>query len=400
MMRDYFPGYYRPSETDFANLWWDAVFVFDTNVLCNLYRYTPTTRDTFLEVLTRLAPRIWLPHQVALEYHQQRLDRISDHQQPYRELSKLLRDHHKALTAFLEQQQKRHPASEAFRDLIAAVQQSLHTGQQQLTMLHEQHPDFLHDDPVLTHLTDLFGDTARIGPPYEEQRLKVVYREAEERIKAQIPPGYQDQKKEVPQRYGDILIWNQMLDYAQAHQQPLIFVTDDRKDDWWLQKAGKTLGPRPELRQEMQTVAHVDFYMYAPNPFITYALQLFEQPVDASMLDEVRTIHAAEEEDEREGTVQLQQAFAAYMRHQRAAHTINTQLFKALTNVPREIIQAWQRTIMEQAVSDLTPDRPVLDTTLPYPLIDTAGLLGRQREGDDEPDTEDTHNPDEHTEVD
>ena len=35
-MRDYFPGYYRSSETDFANLWQDAVLVFDTNVRCHL----------------------------------------------------------------------------------------------------------------------------------------------------------------------------------------------------------------------------------------------------------------------------------------------------------------------------------------------------------------------------
>ncbi len=44
-----------------------ALFVFDTNVLLNLYRYQSGTRDELLNVLAQLSDRIWIPHHVALE---------------------------------------------------------------------------------------------------------------------------------------------------------------------------------------------------------------------------------------------------------------------------------------------------------------------------------------------
>jgi hypothetical protein len=38
-MRDLFPGFYRPSEEEFHRVWQEGIFVLDTNVLLNLYRY-------------------------------------------------------------------------------------------------------------------------------------------------------------------------------------------------------------------------------------------------------------------------------------------------------------------------------------------------------------------------
>ncbi|MFM2060738.1 MAG: hypothetical protein RLZZ507_408 [Cyanobacteriota bacterium] len=38
-MRDLFPGYYQPTEKEFAELWKECIFSFDTNVLLHIYRY-------------------------------------------------------------------------------------------------------------------------------------------------------------------------------------------------------------------------------------------------------------------------------------------------------------------------------------------------------------------------
>ena len=47
-MRDRFPGYYGPTEEEFAALWESCLFVPDTNVLLNLYRYDEPTRQDYL----------------------------------------------------------------------------------------------------------------------------------------------------------------------------------------------------------------------------------------------------------------------------------------------------------------------------------------------------------------
>src|SRR5437868_5840756 len=76
-MRQTFRGYYEPTENEFEQLWHDALFVFDTNVLLSLYRYSATARAALLMLVQEIADRVWLPHQVAEEFHRNRLTTIS-----------------------------------------------------------------------------------------------------------------------------------------------------------------------------------------------------------------------------------------------------------------------------------------------------------------------------------
>src|SRR5206468_12065977 len=76
-------------------------------------------------------------------------------------------------------------------------------------------------------------------------------------------------------KYGDAVIWFQLLDIATSTKKPVVFVTRDTKEDWWLQHNGETIGPRPELIQEMQKMAGVRFYMYAMPRFLEFAQQFF-----------------------------------------------------------------------------------------------------------------------------
>ena len=46
-MRKLFSEYFRPTEVETKQLWAEAVFIFDTNVLLNLYRMS---RETSLEI--------------------------------------------------------------------------------------------------------------------------------------------------------------------------------------------------------------------------------------------------------------------------------------------------------------------------------------------------------------
>jgi hypothetical protein len=77
-MRDLFRGYYKPTPEELAAIWEKCVFSFDANILLHIYSYTPETRERFFEILTCLKDRIWIPHQVAYEYHKNRIYVISD----------------------------------------------------------------------------------------------------------------------------------------------------------------------------------------------------------------------------------------------------------------------------------------------------------------------------------
>src|SRR5690349_19097474 len=91
-MRDLFPGYYRPTPKEFDQLWKGGIFVFDANVLLHIYRFTPETRQQFLDILQRLQTQIWIPHQVAYEFSKDRIEVINQQLNAYDLVKVLLHD--------------------------------------------------------------------------------------------------------------------------------------------------------------------------------------------------------------------------------------------------------------------------------------------------------------------
>jgi hypothetical protein len=121
-------------------------------------------------------------------------------------------------------------------------------------------------------LSDLLE--GKVGKPYSEEELENIYQKAEKRFNYKKPPGYKDAKKPIPKNYGDVVLWFQLIDYAREQQKPIIFVTDDNKEDWWLKYEGETLEPRPDLIQEILSEVGVEdfqFYMYHSDQFMVYA---------------------------------------------------------------------------------------------------------------------------------
>ncbi|MDC5679235.1 PIN-like domain-containing protein, partial [Acinetobacter baumannii] len=63
-MKEQFKGFYNLEEKEFEELWNNGIFIFDTNVLLNLYRYQYDTRDALLKVMEKLTNRVWIPYHV------------------------------------------------------------------------------------------------------------------------------------------------------------------------------------------------------------------------------------------------------------------------------------------------------------------------------------------------
>ncbi len=52
----------------------------DTNVLLDLYSYSSEVRKEIIETFEKVSDRIWIPHQVALEYYDNK-ERIKKNQE-------------------------------------------------------------------------------------------------------------------------------------------------------------------------------------------------------------------------------------------------------------------------------------------------------------------------------
>jgi hypothetical protein len=296
-MRDTFYEYYPPTPEEFTKLWQEATFVLDTGLLLNIYRYGAETRELFFKILEKLSDHLWIPYQVGREYQDNRLDVIADQIKYYDDLSGALEGARRLHGAM---NKRRH---HAFADphLMDSVESAIMAAMQEVDKEKSAHPEYYKyytDDPLREKLTDLLK--GKVGAPTPPEKLEQFYRDAEARYEKEIPPGFKDKKKPVPRRYGDYVIWRQIIEFANEKKKPIIFVTDDAKEDWWQEFKGLTIGPRPELRREILTEGGVPFYMYQGDAFIDWALDMFKLAKDEEKMQAVEEAKAVRESQARD----------------------------------------------------------------------------------------------------
>ncbi|WP_312502636.1 PIN domain-containing protein [Lacrimispora sp.] len=278
-MKNILKEYLELSEQDKNKLWDDGIFVFDTNVLLNMYRFSQKTREVLFSALEKLKDRIWLPYHVVQEYHKNRCETI------YEAINKydfIIRESDK----FIEECKKSLRLQETE---IADLRQYLHGW-----INHEKMNNVLvvtpSNDDILNKLLILFDN--KVGIPYEQDKLEAIKQEGSFRYDNKIPPGYEDAKKingiYDNNAYGDLIVWKQILYYAKEYSKDVIYITNDQKEDWWLKIHGKTVGPRYELRKEFMTYTNRVFHMYSMESFLVKYNELYDVQTDQRVLEEIK----------------------------------------------------------------------------------------------------------------
>jgi hypothetical protein len=281
--RDLFPGYYEKTEADLEALWERAFFAFDANVLLHLYAYSPATRDNFISVLERLQDRLWLPNQAGDEFHRHRSRAFREEKT---RASQFAQHFHGKVKDLLE---KNLPYRKEDTDyLLELLRDGLEAARKHLTDLGREQSVALKDDLVLSQLEALFAD--RVGGAYSDEALTAIEQEAEWRFERGIPPGFRDAAKDPSSRYGDVIIWKQLIDRAADVETPVIFVTDDVKRDWWSKPSGTIEGPHPQLVQEILRRTGMALHMYPADQFLQSAGKYLRTEVDQATIDEVREV--------------------------------------------------------------------------------------------------------------
>lgn len=265
-MRELFPGFFVPTDGEFKRLWADATFAFDANVLLGLYRVTTQTQQAFFDVVQKLNGRIFLPHQSAFEYLRHRLTTITARSRA----NEALKEQANKFATGFESHQREYPSSMA-TDCAEAAKRAATQISKIVDNTSKGQPDLLQTDTVLAELNTIFS--GKTGKPYDQAKLDAIFKEGRVRYASKIPPGYKDDAKEEPTKFGDLIIWFQLVDYACSSKTPIIFISGDAKEDWWWKHEGNTIGPRWELGQEMHEKAGVRFYMYTTPRFLDYAQQ-------------------------------------------------------------------------------------------------------------------------------
>ena len=265
-MVDLYKKYYLDSET-IKEILQNGIVVFDTSALLDLYYYSSETRnEIFNKAFNYLKGRLWIPAQVYFEYLKNK-SKVSE--KPILSYERLLTKQSKDggyvnsivdKTKMLQGQSlgeiknqlktlkeqtlgtDKHPYLSP--DVYAEYESVLSVVENQLTDFSTKTADFqtriqkeiekkiaeLQSDLLPDNVNNAIESSFQIGKEYSFSKMMEIAREGSFRYSEEIPPGYEDGKEKTGlQKYGDLFVWNQILDCAKSTPQAYRFDLLDRK---------------------------------------------------------------------------------------------------------------------------------------------------------------------------
>lgn len=277
---------------------------------------------------------MWIPHQVAVEFQRNRVSIIRTQRAVPDQYIKSLNDLANQIDGLFKQHERNslieiEPDRSDLVNHVKAIQERAVSEKSDRLQDYGITPQ---SDGILERLGSLYE--GRVGEAPSADELSTLYGLAKDRYALEIPPGYRDSQKPEPGRYGDFVIWRQVIDYAKQNSVDVLFVTGDTKEDWWWINSGQTLGPRPELRDEFRTASNGrSYYSFRPDQlFRELKIRGIASTADSVVAEVFRTPEIPEQ------TYRLTTLLSQPLIYQRdPARHLNEFLQKALSVEPADL---------------------------------------------------------------
>ena len=282
-MKTKFPGHYQLSSDQIKELWESATIVLDTNVLLDFYRVSKQTSSELLGILEHYARqgRIFIPFQNASEYHANILTVISEQKRMYdgalKHLDKFNEDVAKKRShPFMDEE-----LANSFGELFQKIKANFKDKKDNLDHL-------LTENEIKDKLGEMLN--GMVGERFSDEDLAKIYKEGESRYNLKIPPGFKDTNKNGNEKYGDLVVWKEIIQYSKNNEKEIIFVSSDTKEDWYQIIDGKTIGPLPKLREEFLKETGMIIHFYTLEQFLTHAKEEEKAEVSEQTINEVGSL--------------------------------------------------------------------------------------------------------------
>ncbi len=319
---------FRLTEQEEQILFEKGHVVFDSSALLSFYGYTERiSEEYFNKVFEALKGRLWLPAQVIYEFEKNKEKVITKPKGEYQNLTKqnsrkeggylesiqnginLIRKNTKSIqgqiNALSEKTSKddKHPYLnqkyiDEFIDILEAFELNIDVLNKDFTNLLDDTEKQINQkikeideksssDNFRERLNNFFNQEN----PYSYQKMLEIIQEGSFRYENEIPPGYKDENGKIGfQMYGDLLLWFQIIDYAKENNHPIIFVTNDVKEDWWHQDIpGQNSNiPRHELLYEFKDKTQQKIWFYTIDRLIFKANKYLNTEVSEEVIEEIK----------------------------------------------------------------------------------------------------------------
>jgi hypothetical protein len=233
--------------------------------------------------------RLFVPNRVAVEFARNRAAAIRGHFGPQRIIKSKLDDAAKDI-------KNQHPKHVLRDELLALIDSAKKLVDDRYGDAEKRQMGLIADDTILRELLEAIGNDA--GEPYPEGDVQKEYKRRKDGM---IPPFCKrDDDKDEVGRVGDVEIWLELLKKYEGSKKPLIFVTDDMKENWWREWGGRH-DPQPALVQEAYQRVGADILFYTSLRFSREAPSRLNVEVPKGLAEETKQIREQIREQERLG---------------------------------------------------------------------------------------------------
>lgn len=260
------------------------IIIFDTNVYLDLLRHSKASSIELINLYKSFIDDIRIPSQVYIEINKNFCEVIGKAKEPLKQAKKNIKNSinkckNEILTQFNSLNRYGLINNKNTTDKATTELETLHS------FLRKYIDDIIRDDNSFIDSNEVkyFIDTiwnANKSENYKPSRLMSIYQEGSLRYRYKIPPGYMDDPQnnsKSPKNgvdiFGDLILWNQIIDYACSTKRPVIFVTQDVKEDWFSDSSKQI--PREELIAEFEEKTNgLNICIITSKLFIEYSSKL------------------------------------------------------------------------------------------------------------------------------
>lgn len=322
-MDDLFNGFYDLPDSELKKIWTkpETLFVFDTNVLLNLYGYAEKTRSDFFNLIEKsILEQIWLPYHVGLEYQRNRLNVIRNEKKVFADIHNYLEAIEKSVKLdkinHLKLEQRLPIIKDKTIELHENIFKEIENYKKEVESQNKKQPDVRSTDKIRKKIDKLFNK--KMGnKPKNQAWLNKIYEDGKTRYENKTPPGYMDKKEKENEEnytysaltytpmYGDLIVWEQIIEKAMEESiKSVVFITDDSKEDWRFSinsNGNKLMGARAELREEICRRSNINnFAILTSFEFLDKGKDISAVEIDKDSISEIEKLFNKRSEKQKE----------------------------------------------------------------------------------------------------
>ncbi len=282
-MRKHFPAYYRIDKEKLLDDFDKIIFMFDASSLLDVFSLNSQSANEIIKVIEEYKNQIKIPYQSAKEYnkniHKVLNDQLNNIQNAEKQFCKF--------NDFLNEKRHHPYITESTSNILKQLQQ-------QIKQDFEIQKKYIHDQLIFGQLMNKMADILddRVLDSLSEEELSRIEIEGKKRYDENTPPGYKDKDK-TENKFGDLIIWKEILQYAKNNDNHIILITNDIKDDWIIRELGTIISPLYELLEEFFKESNRFnniFHIYTLDQFLYFISKKNESIISNATIDNVRNV--------------------------------------------------------------------------------------------------------------